>query len=321
MGFRDLDNIEVEYQSKRQNVLEDFYIPCLKEAVKYKRAVGYFSSTILLYITEGLGSLAMRGGKIQLLIAPTLEAEDYEAIKRGYKIREYLANKFTRQFDTEIEYPQKEDRFALLAYLISNNILDIKIAIVTEIKNDKSIFHEKLGIMHDCEGNIISFSGSSNETYNGFVGNYESIDVFCDWKSEDAQERCLKKEFRFDKMWNDRENSLCVIPFPKIIKEKILTYKKDNIDYIKLDTELTQLLKEKEQTVLLEKKIELYDYQKQAVQSWVKHGYRGIFDMATGTGKTFTACGAICELYKNERRVFVVIVCPYVHLIDQWLKT
>lgn len=75
MSFRDLDNIEVEYQSKRQNVLEDFYIPCLKEAITYKRAVGYFSSSILLHITEGLGSLAMRGGKIQLLISPTLEGK------------------------------------------------------------------------------------------------------------------------------------------------------------------------------------------------------------------------------------------------------
>lgn len=322
MSFRDLDNIEVEYQSKRQNVLEDFYIPCLKEAITYKRAVGYFSSSILLHITEGLGSIAMRGGKIQLLIAPTLEAKDYEAIKEGYEIRDYVSNKLTQQFDSEIEYPQKEDRYALLAHLISNNILDIKIAIVADIENDQSIFHEKLGVMHDSEGNVISFSGSSNETYNGFVGNYENIDVYCDWKSEDAEERCKKKESRFDMMWEDKEIGLCVISFPKTIKEEILKYKKDNFDYVELDKKLIRYLKQKE-----EKNdgpnignIELYDYQRLAIKSWVDHDYKGIFDMATGTGKTFTGCGAICELYKNKKRVFSIIICPYIHLVDQWAE-
>lgn len=318
MSFKDLHNIQLDYQTKRQDVLQDFYIPCLKEAKIYKRAVGFFSSTILLHITEGLSSLIQKNGKMQLLVSPSLESKDYEAIRNGYEIREYVTEKLIRDFDEKVDFMQKEDRFAMLAFLISHEILDIKIAVLEE-ENDREMYHEKLGIMYDEEDNIIMFSGSANETYNGYKGNYENIDVFCSWSSLDAENRCFSKEKRFDNMWNNEEKGLHVIPFPNVIKEKILKYKKDDVDFVELDKNLIQKMKANER-----KKepstdsIELYDYQKEAIEKWVENGYRGIFDMATGTGKTFTGCGAITRLFEDKKRLFVYIVCPYIHLVDQW---
>ena len=44
--------------------------------------------------------------------------------------------------------------------------------------------------------------------------------------------------------------------------------------------------------------------------------------MATGTGKTLTACVALGFLSKsltlNRKSVLIVIVCPYIHVVDQW---
>ena len=43
--------------------------------------------------------------------------------------------------------------------------------------------------------------------------------------------------------------------------------------------------------------------------------------MATGTGKTYTALAAISYLFtRTGSRLAVVIVCPYQHLVEQWIE-
>ena len=59
-----------EYRSLLDNVVQDFYIPLLKEAVSYKRAVGFFSSSSLVELTKGIASMAERGGKIKIVASP-----------------------------------------------------------------------------------------------------------------------------------------------------------------------------------------------------------------------------------------------------------
>jgi len=41
-----------------------------------------------------------------------------------------------------------------------------------------------MGILKDLEGNIISFSGSDNETVPGWLHNDEQFHVFCSWKEQ-----------------------------------------------------------------------------------------------------------------------------------------
>ena len=54
----------------------------------------------------------------------------------------------------------------------------------------------------------------------------------------------------------------------------------------------------------------LREYQKDAINKWEDTGFNGIFDMATGTGKTFTAIGAATRLYeKLDGNLAVFIVC------------
>lgn len=74
--------IKNEYRSLLDNVVQDFYIPLLKEAVSYKRAVGFFSSSSLVELTKGIASMAERGGKIQIVASPYLSDEDVDAIKK-----------------------------------------------------------------------------------------------------------------------------------------------------------------------------------------------------------------------------------------------
>ena len=65
--------------------------------------------------------------------------------------------------------------------------------------------------------------------------------------------------------------------------------------------------------------VEIRDYQNQAIENWVNKNYRGIFDMATGTGKTYTALASIVKLYNDlNGNLVVIIICPYQHLVEQW---
>lgn len=311
-------NIDIEYRTLLDEVIYSFYIPILNDAIIYKRAVGFFSSSILLQISSGLCSIAKRGGKIKLLVSPKLEKNDYEAIENGYNIKEKIENNMIDNFSDPIEQVDK-DRFALLAHLIASGILEIKVAII-EKNFYSAMYHEKVGIVKDPRGDIVVFSGSPNETSNAYNENYETIDVFCSWK-ENENERCQKKDLAYDRLWNNREKGVLVIDFPSIIKEKILKFHdKFNETILNLDDEFVrkyekQKYKKPEPTNPIRP---LYDYQLEAIQAWRLNNYIGIFDMATGTGKTFAAGGAIVSLYTDKKRLFVVICCPYIHLVDQW---
>src|SRR5699024_98239 len=80
--------IKDEYRSLIDNVVQDFYIPLLKRAVVYKRAVGFFSSSSLVELSKGIATMAEKGGKIQIVASPYLSDEDIEAIRKGYSERE-----------------------------------------------------------------------------------------------------------------------------------------------------------------------------------------------------------------------------------------
>ena len=81
MGFNDLD-IKIRYRSDEDNIARDFLIPVLKKAKKYKRSVGFFSSSSLQELSIGIESLQKNGGHIQVICSPKLSEEDIEAIER-----------------------------------------------------------------------------------------------------------------------------------------------------------------------------------------------------------------------------------------------
>jgi hypothetical protein len=118
--------IKSEYRSLIDNVVQDFYIPLLKDAVSYKRAVGFFSSTSLVEISKGIAAMAANGGKIQIVASPYLSEEDVEAIRKGYESREKVieAALLNQLSENHFDYYSME-RLNLLATLIADGILDI----------------------------------------------------------------------------------------------------------------------------------------------------------------------------------------------------
>lgn len=326
--------IKNEYRSLLDNVVQDFYIPLLKEAVSYKRAVGFFSSSSLVELTKGIASMAERGGRIQIVASPYLSDEDVEAIKKGYAAREeIIENAVLRQISDETLDYYSMQRLNLLACLIAQGVLDIRIAYI-ERKNGIGMYHEKMGLIEDADGNVVAFSGSMNESATAMSINYETIDVFRSWGDENEKERVLLKQNAFQSIWTDSEPNIKVVEFPRISQALIDKYKRSApnfaVDDEQFDSKLPRSRRfEDGQTVLttaavgarIPDTITLHEYQQEAIASWVGDNYHGIFDMATGTGKTYTGLGAIAKLSEDlDDKLAVIIVCPYQHLVEQWVE-
>jgi superfamily II DNA or RNA helicase len=68
----------------------------------------------------------------------------------------------------------------------------------------------------------------------------------------------------------------------------------------------------------------LRDYQETAISKWWQQNGRGIFHMATGSGKTATALAAITKLYDRivigaNKPLVIIVSVPFVSLAKQWL--
>ena len=328
MSLRELV-LNTEYRSSIALTSRDFYAPILKVASKYDRAVGFFSSSSLVHIAEGLLPFVNNGGTIRLVVSPILSKEDVEAIKRGYDKREsVIAGAIMRELYEPKNFRDSE-RLNLLANLIADGRLDIKLALVENNKN-YGIYHEKMGIFFDDEGNKIAFSGSNNETYTGMDINYEAFDVFCSWENEVDAKRADAKADAFEKIWNGLDPKVSTYVLPEVKKSILERYMRAKVDYQLFDEKDFEptddlLVVEKENGddsvygARVPADVILHPYQEDAIDVWQEKGFHGIFDMATGTGKTYTGLGAIARLSEFlEDKLAMFIVCPYQHLVEQW---
>lgn len=321
-SFRELD-LRVSYRSDIGNIVDLFYTPCLERAVSYRRAVGFFTSSGLAAAARGLASFIQGAGTMFLVASPHLDEADCKAITIGYEARyDIITRSLLRGLETEMDDLVK-DRLATLAWLVAHERLEVKIAI-KKIKPGYSfpigIYHEKLGIFADADGNKVAFSGSSNETAGGLIDNFEAVDVFWSW--DDPQGRVALKENNFEELWNNRTSTLEVIPFPQAAYARLLQFKRDQPPRTDPESDRSKMRGTTSKRVPsgfgIPQEVKLRQYQETAIEAWFKNDCRGVFEMATGTGKTVTALAAAARLFQTEKALAIVILAPFIHLVDQW---
>lgn len=316
MSFKELSLLK-HYKTYKNDIIKEFYTPVLKKAVLYQRAVGFFSSTALIDLTKGISGMIRNGGKIQFIVSPILSQEDIDAINKGYEKKKIIGEALMREFKEPENYFQ-EERLNWLAYLIEEGFLEIKVAFTPPHK-EMGMYHEKVGIVTDEFGNKIVFTGSLNETINAFHNNYESIVVFNSW--EQSKEYADEMQHDFEVLWNDEDNDLEIIEFPEVVKEKFKVMRKHSLN-LEIDDaeEVNTKPAIKKGIPHIPDGFVLRKYQTEAIEEWRNKGYHGIFDMATGTGKTYTGLGAVVRLFEEKKRLGIIIVCPYQHLVEQWVE-
>jgi superfamily II DNA or RNA helicase len=315
--------LQTSYHKGRDDIAEAFYLPCMRRASEYDRAVGYFRSTIFIIAWPALREFAQRGGKIRVLCSQLLAKEDIEALERGYsaRVESAAAAHFLEEVRSLLHDEVIKEPARVLAALVAQGTLELKIAMFSRFDTGgvkSRIFHDKLGIFRDQSGNLVVFKGSMNETWTGLAsdGNLESVDVAASWMGARDLERARTEEAYFEDLWTDRYPELRVRPFPNVARSE-LEQSADPEWQSSIDRMLAGNVKVGKQDDVRGRT--LRPHQAAGIASWVANGRRGILAFATGSGKTFTAITVMREAIAHRGEVVLVVV-PDEVLFQQWYK-
>ena len=307
MSLKDINwNLSYETTENEYELLEKFYISALQQAVKYYRIAGFFSSSSLIMASKGIEGLIHNGGKMYLLVSPQLSAEDFDIISKYGKVSE--DSDMFKELMTDLSLP--DERLQALGWLLDIGRLEIKI--VVRNKSQNSIFHEKIGVLFDKEGNIVSFSGSINETAAAWVDNVEEFKVFCSWR--DGQQGYVTEDLKkFNSYWkNQKPNVAKVYDIPEAVKKKLISMKPRDINDLNIMARYRREKKRKDN------KLCLFDHQQEAVDAWLDNGKSLLFEMCTSAGKTRTAIGCMMRLVAYHERFVAIVSTPQSTLTKQW---
>lgn len=313
---------KLSWNSLKDDLVPDFYRPALNDTKLYQRKAGFFSSTSFMDVTNEIISIIEKKGRIQLITSPKLSSSDIEILQKSVEEKDKLISELCLNQLFDDNNSTKQDFRKLMAYMLVNEIdghpqLEIKIAFT---EDGQGIFHEKLGIIHKTNGDIITFSGSVNETNYAWNRNIENFKVFCSWRGETDKQAVGDDITSFNDLWEGRETKVHIYDLPKVVKDRLLEIRpKSDAEFKEIfDRVCKKLGIEKEE---FENKVKgLFQYQKDARKNWIQNECKGIFSMATGTGKTFTAFGCISKLQQTQEQTVTIIACPQTHLVDQWRR-
>ncbi|MEI7236244.1 DEAD/DEAH box helicase family protein [Pectobacterium carotovorum] len=331
--------LKAKYDSDEESILECVHIPLLTHAHRYDRAVGYFSSDVLVSAAQGLDKFIHSEGKMRLIIGDPLTDSEYEAVIEG--VSNPCKTKSLQLADLLLN--SQERNLKLLTYLVAKEQLEIKFAFTHQ-----GMFHKKIGIFYQQDETVV-FSGSANETISGLSKyNSEEISLFFSWRESFTDYGQVEVD-NFNALWCNTKKGAKVIEIDSEAYQKIHS----GVDREILSRELFPTSRQPKTTkpffsysfprseqklarLNIEAKIprkplmvkgrpfELFPHQAEAIESWRKADYNGLFKLATGSGKTFTSISALVELYeerhKNGDATFAIISVPYIELANQWVK-
>lgn len=311
--------LSLSYRTGRDDLVRDFFVPCMESSVLYRRASGYFSSAGLALAARGVASLASRCGKMKLVVSPHLLPDDVEALQAASEKPADAVRAIAAKSLADIEDALIKDRLNALAWMAATGLLEIKLALRLDAQGNfsRGIFHEKAGVFSDSAGNHVAFSGSSNETAGGLVENFESIKVFRSWKDVDG--RVQEEIDNFEALWNDATPGLQVIEFSAAGRDLLERFRDPSKPPPGLQKHNVAVLSPTNK-FQLPKGFDLRPYQADAIRAWSKAGGKGIFGMATGSGKTLTALTLASKVAEKNQPLVLIVVCPFINLCRQWIR-
>jgi len=295
-----------EYRTGYNNIMEEFFHPSLDIATEYWRAVGYFSSSSLDAFGSPLGTFIRNGGTVKLITSVHLHERDLDAIEIGRSRQEICEERINEIIENEF-VEASGNGTARLAHLLQMGKLEIRIAVPTK---GTGIYHEKIGLFFK-DADFIAFTGSMNETRSAFENNQECIDLFTSWGEHDFA-RANRKKSHFERLWNGEEMGVEVFSFPEAARKKMIKIYSEK-------KKSTMPTKEGHKVVCVATEEEKWKHQDEACEVFI-HKEQGILNMATGTGKTYTALKIIRKLCESNKIDTIIVCTDGNDLLDQWHK-
>ena len=212
MKLRNL-NLKQQYRSDRDDIISEFFLPCLTNCIQYDRAIEFTTMKSLSTLSLGFENSGKNSTKVRMITGHNFRISDLNTLVKLFSKNGNGKLKFNPDFirDTKINK---------LKQIINTGYLQMKIAIPNSEEVDGK-FSEKIGIFHDENNDIVTFSGTSNVTFDNQNRNFESIDVFTSW---DDMERVKVKVEDFEKLWTDTTKAVQVYDFEFAEKNNLLKY-------------------------------------------------------------------------------------------------
>lgn len=325
-----LKPIESHYRSGNADLGQDFFAPCLRHCLRYRRAVGYFSSSALVTWAEALSNIIEEdGATVSFLVSPNLSEEDVQALSRAIdeeekkRLRSQVVDDFVaRALDQMSKDELSKWRLELFSWMVANDRLTLRFAFPRHV-SEATLFHEKIGIFAFPDGERIAFTGSANETYSGYHGNYESIDVYRSWIASD-QERVQTKIEQFDEAWAGKAKGLDVESLSMETLRRVQSAAPPQHPPAKrpagAEPPASNRVAEDGQYDSSDNAPKKWRHQDEAIEVFLEEK-RGILEMATGTGKTRTALRIMDRLFEANEIDSVVVTTRGNDLLKQWQNT
>jgi superfamily II DNA or RNA helicase len=216
---------QVGYDSSADQLVDAFYGPALRCAVRYDRVTGFFTAGALALAGRGIAGVVANRGKARMVVGCRLDPPEVAALARGEELKAVVAQKLA-ETDAEPEDAAQADVLELLAYLVAWGTLEVRVAVPCDGSKrpvvGTAMFHQKAGIIEDREGNRLAFNGSVNETEQGWTKNIESLSVFSTFGGTSAH--VAKEVDRFEKLWHDQAPHVRVVDVPTAVREKLLRF-------------------------------------------------------------------------------------------------
>lgn len=338
-----LKNIEWPYTRSYRSDSEyeplEFYLSAFSSSTSADLLLGYFSFSAVNVLSLGFARFISNGGKLRVVANDILSKRDRETIEMASE---------PGRFDGLIDFGNLKDLksrldsysmhfFECMAWLIQNQRIEF---VLIRPKGRKGISHYKTGLFNDGE-NEVMFSGSCNFTAYGMVENLERLDAYLSWEDSRSNKKILDQKLDFENLFFKRDATVEYVPVSEVkevIKEQfgekeLSELVSDEQELLRMkqgmedNPRLSKILRHHEDTIEQISRSPRFpyesgprDYQREAYNNWVANGYKGLFAMATGTGKTITSLNCLLEEYKkSEDEVYhALILVPTITLVEQW---
>lgn len=339
------------YKSRTEWEPIGFFSDCLCNATRFDLKLGFFSTSAINVLADGFATFLYNGGRMRLIINDILSEQDKSIIEKatiGDTIIPALSLDDIATLKNTLS-ERGQHFFDCIAWLIKNNRIEIKVIVP---KDGSGISHTKCGLFADAT-NKVAFDGSCNFSRTALVDNRESITAFCDWDSVSDKYKIEDLEEDFLRTFKEKDDSVkyldatairtgISINFPdKSIKDLL----QDEVELLSVNSmsdypisvkkalqhakekvlKVIQQLEEEKVKTIEESKNPRFpyysgprNYQVQAFENWKNNNQKGLFAMATGTGKTLTSLNCLLQIYNKTNCYKAIILVPTITLVEQW---
>ncbi|MBS1267518.1 MAG: hypothetical protein MAG458_00221 [Nitrosopumilus sp.] len=210
MGLREI-KLKEEYRSDRNDIVAEFFFPCLGQCIEYDRCVDLLSIQTLATIVMAFENFSGGKAKLRMVTGHRFKTTDLNLFTRLF------SEKYTKKFDGKLI---KDVKIQKLQNIVNNGQIELKIAIPNSEKVVDS-FSERIGIFRDDEDQTVAFTGTSKESFSTQTRDFESVDVFTSWNDQSRVERKVKD---FEELWENKTKHVDVYDFMEAEENNLLKY-------------------------------------------------------------------------------------------------